>query len=433
MKLPVIIPQIENQSWECRGCTTCCRELVVHLSAADRTRIDEQQWASKLGVAPYVRHSSGIVLNHAPEGGCVFLLADGRCRIHADFGIDAKPLACRLYPFTLEREGDAIRAGLRFDCPTVTRSDGRTMAGHRKELQLNANALAKELPGLLRDDRSDVAFSRDLTIDRATLDRILLRLDRWIGDDGRPVNQRIAGLHSITSTLNQAKLERFDNSRLAELVDMLADDLPTRVAELDDSSPAPTPRQMKLLRQSAYAHTGYARFGESQLGFWQSLRFRFGQLKVARAMMRGEGPIPALSSDDAVATFAQVGEVRPLEADQTNDVADLLTRYLQARITNHDGFGPAYYGWSILAGLNATLLAIAVAGWFARRSAAAAGRTTLAPEDAQRGVAIVDRTAGRSPELGARSAKLRLSYLSQDDGLLRLIRRFAFVGDGDGD
>lgn len=427
MKLPVIIPEIRSQAWDCRSCTNCCRELVVHLTIEDRQRIDKQQWSDKLDIAPYVKHATGTVLNHVPGGGCVFLRDDGKCRIHAEFGMDAKPLACRIYPFTLEREGESLRAGIRFDCPTVTRNEGRPLPSHRRELEHNAGAIATEMPSEFRADSDDVAFSLDLTIDRASLQRIIARLDRWISDARRSIHDRLRGLHSVISTLNHAKLERFDSKRLVELVDMLMEDLPTSLAESVDAPAPPTAAQTKLLCQSAFAHSGYVRFEESRLGFWASLRFRMGQLKAARRMLQGTGPIPPLSCDTLSTSFEALEAVGPIAPEYADQAADLVTRYLQSRITNHDGFGRAYYGWTVLAGLNAALLSVAVAGWFARRSAGAAGRPLLNLEDARRGFAVVGRAAGRAPELGAKSAKLRLTYLCQEDGLIRLLLRYPIV------
>ena len=40
-------------------------------------------------------------LSHRPDGSCVFLSDQGRCRIHERHGYEAKPLPCRLFPFVL--------------------------------------------------------------------------------------------------------------------------------------------------------------------------------------------------------------------------------------------------------------------------------------------------------------------------------------------
>lgn len=429
MKLPVLIPEIRSQAWGCRSCTKCCRELIVHLTRDDQKRIDQQQWRSKLGVEPYVKHSTGIVLNHSPGNGCVFLLADGKCRIHAELGMDAKPFACKIYPFTLEREGDAVRVGLRFDCPTVAKSDGRPLPSYRRDLQYLSDTIARELPSLYRPEPEAFAFSRDLSIDRETLDRIVSRFDKWIGDDRRGINDRIAGLVSVVSVLNDADLQKFEARRLAELIDLLVDDLPATVAECGEPIPEPSRPQQKLLHQAAFAYGGFIRFEESRMGLWQSMRFRFRQLKLARIMMGGKGRVPSLACDEIAATFEQIRAVRPIPVADADTADELMTRYLQARITNRGTFGRQYYGWSVLAGLNATLLAIAVVGWFARRSAAGAGRDRLTTQDVREAVMIVDRSAGRSPELGAKSSRLRLRYLGHERGFRRLIARYAIVSE----
>ncbi|MCA9255658.1 MAG: YkgJ family cysteine cluster protein [Phycisphaerales bacterium] len=427
MKLPVLIPDIRSQQWSCHSCTKCCRELIVHLTKADRERIDQQQWTSKLGVDPYVRLGRGVVLNHTAEGACVFLQADGKCRIHAELGMDAKPFACRIYPFTLEREGDAIRSAIRFDCPSVTTSDGKPLPAYRRELQDLTHEIVGAAPSMFSSDNATIAFSDNLKIDAATLDRIIGRLDKWIADTRRPFNERVRGLLDIVSTLNDVNLSRFDGARLADLVGMLMDDMPATLDENTETVPDPTPRQLKLLRQAAFAHGAYVRFEEARQGLLGSIRFRFRQLRIARMMLDGTGPLPPIACDDIEATFEQIAAIQPLTPAEAQEADDLLTRYLMGRITNRGGFGRQYYGWPVLAGLNALLVSLAVVGWFARRAAAAAGRDRLSIEDVRAAVMIVDRTAGRSPELGARSGRLRVRYLAQEAGLGRLIARYGLI------
>src|SRR5262245_3200248 len=112
--LPVIWPNFKDQRYSCHSCTNCCRDLVVHLTLEDRRKIDAQGYAAKLGAPPYVRLESSYVLNHGPDGACISLQTDGLCRIHAEHGMAAKPLACHVYPFTLERDREGLQAGIRF-------------------------------------------------------------------------------------------------------------------------------------------------------------------------------------------------------------------------------------------------------------------------------------------------------------------------------
>lgn len=46
------------------------------------------------------------------NGECAFLAKDRKCRIHAHFGGDAKPLVCRQFPFVLIEAETGLRAGV---------------------------------------------------------------------------------------------------------------------------------------------------------------------------------------------------------------------------------------------------------------------------------------------------------------------------------
>src|SRR5207302_635344 len=73
-------------------------------------------------------------LNHRGDGSCIFLSKEGRCRIHERFGAEAKPLACRIYPFMLIPAGGRWRVGLRFACPSAAKSEGRPLSVHETSL-----------------------------------------------------------------------------------------------------------------------------------------------------------------------------------------------------------------------------------------------------------------------------------------------------------
>ena len=109
------------QNWDCHVCGTCCKEYQVNLTKEERKRIEAQGWDRDKdlgGFAPFVRHGPPWARKYflrRRDGGCVFLSEAGRCRIHERFGAEAKPLACRLYPFVLvptddDLEGRAITA-----------------------------------------------------------------------------------------------------------------------------------------------------------------------------------------------------------------------------------------------------------------------------------------------------------------------------------
>src|SRR5262245_41121142 len=111
MSIPIHhLPVLQN--WDCQADGSCCKEELVEITEEERQRIEAQGWDPSRdlgGLAPYRR--TGLpwarrhVLNHQPDGSCVFLSAEGRCRMHEKHGYNSKPLPCRLFPFVLVPQG----------------------------------------------------------------------------------------------------------------------------------------------------------------------------------------------------------------------------------------------------------------------------------------------------------------------------------------
>ena len=134
-KLKVLMPRIAGQRFSCHSCAGCCRDTVVPLTADDLGRIEAQEWSQMIDVEPAVRMDDGWALNKRRDGSCVFLDEAGLCRIHARHGPKSKPAACRLFPLSIRPEaGGRWRAWLRFDCPSVARSQGRAVSQQLEEV-----------------------------------------------------------------------------------------------------------------------------------------------------------------------------------------------------------------------------------------------------------------------------------------------------------
>jgi hypothetical protein len=165
---------------------------------------------------------------------------------------------------------------------------------------------------------------------------------------------------------------------------------------------------------------------ESRAGRLSRWRRRSHQVRAAKSFLQGEGVVPTLPGISGSATFESVGRIRLQETD-SEAIADLLDRYLLARLLGQSVFGAGYYGWPAVSGWGALWLSVAVAGWLARLRAASEGRVTLTSADAGLALGVVDRAATRLPALGTFAERTRLAYLFRDDGLARLIHEFAPV------
>lgn len=90
----------------CTGCGACCQGAVVHLLDGEADLVEAQ--AAELGIPEPVIDGK----LRASGGRCAFLDDQRRCRIHAHFGGNAKPLVCRQFPFVVVQTEDGLRAGI---------------------------------------------------------------------------------------------------------------------------------------------------------------------------------------------------------------------------------------------------------------------------------------------------------------------------------
>ena len=417
--LPVFMPSLAGQNWSCHNCTQCCRTLVGHLTAAERRRIDEQNWQAELGVPPYVRLGRSWALNKHEDGRCVFLGDDGLCLIHARHGEAAKPLACRIYPFSVRPVRTGWRASLRFDCPSVQGSTGRALSSYRTWLTTLVGELAHGSPA--DDDVADWLPKQEAT--EAECAQLLRQVIRWLKRPEPCLQHRLIGAARLTEALEETPFARIRGPKLEQLVDRVLEALPAE--SVIPAEPA-TPRQRAMLRQLAFTHAEHVSHHElrSRLAGWGR---QWTQLRAGRAFRVGKGRVPALPGVTGTATFEQVEAVSPAsaEADAANDV---VQRYLLARLEGRTVFGAGYYGWAVLPGLQALWLSVAAAGWLARLHAALHKRAELSLADVGAGLAIVDRAATRAPSLGTMAERLRGQYLTRDDGVARLLAAYTPSG-----
>ena len=97
----------------CQLCSGSCQGVHVRLVGPDAERVTKL--AAKLDVSdPLVEGKLRF-----SGGRCVFLGTDGLCRLHAQFGAEAKPKVCQQYPIVATRtESGEVRVGIDPGCYT---------------------------------------------------------------------------------------------------------------------------------------------------------------------------------------------------------------------------------------------------------------------------------------------------------------------------
>lgn len=127
-------------SFTCHSCGRCCRNSWdILVEPAARSAIAGSaaaQKAERSGYQPLVVHSEQTVATgRRKDGACVFLDAQQLCSLHAELGSQSKPLACRLYPYSIVATPSGYYASLSFACPSVVEGQGGELEGNRGELQ----------------------------------------------------------------------------------------------------------------------------------------------------------------------------------------------------------------------------------------------------------------------------------------------------------
>ncbi|MCG3130965.1 MAG: hypothetical protein FLDDKLPJ_01739 [Phycisphaerae bacterium] len=425
--LPILMPQIPGQRWSCHSCGRCCYDLVGHLSAEERARIDRQDWRGELGIEPYVRLGRSTVLNKHDDGACVFLdRATNLCRIHARFGEQAKPLACRIYPFTVRPVPQGWRVALRFDCPSAAGSQGEGLAKHRPFL----GELVGALPHLAwREDVPRLTGTHRLS--EIQTQRLTERLLRMLNARDEPLTWVLRRAAEVAATLAEARLDRVGVGRFDELTDLLFSANPDRLPAppgADRAKAGVTRGARAMLRQLVYAFSAHATIHELRAGFFRRFGLRFRHLRDAGRFRRGRGEVPATHGLPPGVAFDRVDAVKaaddPGEAER---IEDLVRRYLTERVASRSVFGAGYYDWPVVDGLLALWASAAAWGFLARHRAAAQGRAAITYDDAFESLRIVDRSATRSPALGTRTERMRLRYLARSGALPGLVEAYALV------
>ncbi len=413
--LPVLMLPVREQRYSCHGCGNCCRDFTVQLRPADLEKLRAQDWETKLGMPVTTEFRGVTYLRQREDGGCVFLMDDGLCRIHKDHGFAEKPVACQLFPFVLVPDDRRTHIGISFACQSVRENKGAELRSHLEEVHRMSQGVPETRLATAPPDLADAMRAKD-----GEVDALAQLLDRHLARGDLTMRDRFDGLAWTAASLGRAKLAEVRAKRFTELVQVLVAALPDELEHLPLEEALP--KQLRLLRQAVYARLEDVQVNQAKAkGRWRTV---LAQLLSSRAFTRGKGRVPAVARGllDGL-DFAAVAAVPTLSESPDRDAIDqLLSRYARATILGGRAWGAGYYGWPAVRGLQALVLNIACTAWLARALAAKRGHEHATLDDVRDALGRVDRHAGRAPWLGSVGERLRLEYFRLDDGLRRIMR-----------
>ena len=414
LKLPVV------QNWSCHNCSGCCRQHLIEVTEEERQRIEKQSWGPEDGIPedqPVLERHSGrgsratFRLAHQPDGACVFLREDGLCRIHAKYGEAAKPLPCRIYPYTFQPAGPKVAVSLRFSCPSVVRNAGQPVEQQEAEL----NRIAKlVVPSDIRDDPPPLIHSSE-RLDWADTLLFVEILDRFLISE-EPLSKQLSVVNRWNELIQQSSFEQIRGPRLREFLELIAEAASAEVSE----SPAPdepTSMARTQLRMLVGAYSKKDTVADLSKGIGHRLQLLNSGIRFAR----GKGMIPAMQDGLRSVPFSRIE--KPHGWPEVGD--ECLRRMLRVKIGGLHFFGRGYYGAPFVEGLRALTLEVVAIQWITRWLAASADRDHVVEDDIEKAITIVDHHHGFSELLGKRTARGRVGILARANQIESLLHWYS--------
>jgi lysine-N-methylase len=402
------------QQWDCHVCGECCRMYAVRVTADEKKRIEAQDWSDvpEIGESRivYEKRIKDFRLNHRDDGSCIFLGPDNRCRIHSKFGEAAKPMACRIYPFTLIPAGDQWRVGMRFACPSVIKNLGRPIAEHSSELREYSSLLEADRPNAFEAPPPTLAKGQPIPWD--DLFRFTAKLAKLLGDESRPIETKLREALALAALCRRSRFESVHGAKLTEFLDVVTTAMIDEVPGDPRLVPPPGWAGRMVFRQVAAL---YSRKDQGTDRGVLSQRGPLGRLFAGMRFAMGSGRVPqihgAIAKDATFHDAEQPGPPLSLENEA------LLARFYRIKVESLTFFGPPNFNLPFWDGFDTLALTFPALIWLTRLIA------KHQPFDDALALALrtIDDNFGFNPLLGSAKQLWSLRMLAARGDLPKLI------------
>jgi Fe-S-cluster containining protein len=404
MKLLVL----EEPKFTCSTCATGCRNWHVELLTDEIDRVKNLPWPKEdplFGTVGVMKHAGRSYLQHAPDGVCVFLNRQTNlCRIHADFGVDAKPLGCRLYPFQISPtfNGEATISP-RYTCPTVRKNIG---ASHREALpELRQLAKKMQFPAFF-DPATTCNLDRDQTY--AVCEFAATLIHAFPQNDQRTLF--LIALCDFLSTLSVDELNR----------EALGTGFLSIKQGVETTAAAPVKKPGWFTRLAFRTYLGlHLRRDEDVLDG------RAGRLQRVKAMIAFVAGVGSFNGLGVVHPPGSLKKARLFHTELSSNDPELFElhwRMVATKLMSLHFIGAANHGRDLLSGLRSLAVLYTLVTAAAKYRAGNRGASAVELEDVDYAVGVIEHNFGRSRVLAQSFARSIEKLLLQPDVFLRLVK-----------
>jgi len=408
--VPVRLPPLQEY-WDCHQCAQCCYGTEILLDEEDLAKLKTQHWEQHpeyQGLRLIER--VGLLrrryrLSHRPDGTCVFLLPDGLCRIHRDFGLLAKPKLCQAFPFQTVPAENGVLLTVRRSCPSAAAGLGRAVRLDREDVQAALRARPPQAglvqpPPIVAGDR--LGWSETL--------RVTDWVERLLRDQTYPLVRRIVHVTIFTELLGGCRPGRLHRTELAELLDLLAQQALAEAGDWFQQRLPPDRAAQMLFRRIA---ADYVRL-HPRIRLRRCWRHRWWWIRTAWRLGRGHGQLPPLEDQwPGVSLEALDRAMGPLSPEVLRPLEEYFAAAACCRgysfLTRPD--------WSLVEAVRAMVMGYPVGMWLVRFAAPDRPPTV---QDVIEAVVALDR-GERLAALAGAAHRQRIGLLARLGQIPRLI------------
>jgi Fe-S-cluster containining protein len=226
-----------SQRFSCSQCGRCCRGFDVVVTATEidlYRRRNAAAWFRDGGADtgdPFeaVPGRAGAQrIRKRADGGCGFLSADNRCRIHEELGAAHKPLTCRVFPYAFHHAADGVVMTASFNCPTIAANEGALISEGAS--RAGAESLRKEWFAIHPAQPAELALVNGRPMTTRSLLVLRQNLLRMLSADGTDLRSAIRRIAAVLDDLSRRRVRRLADAEFAEYLSLTVPHAATKPA-----------------------------------------------------------------------------------------------------------------------------------------------------------------------------------------------------------